>query len=192
MAQLLFIKPQKLTQATLIGGNVDTDKYGMCILNTQKRVIEPLLGTELYNKLVVGLTPTEHLMDDGNGNLVTDGTDNIISKLVADGLEGLYHTIFYKYIQPITLYESAADYIAISPYTLNNGGLYKNAPANVEVVSKKEVDYLSERQSAIAQNYINDFKKFMDKYSIEIPEYKTIQDEVDAQNLNVSKTLYFS
>ena len=45
MAELLFITPQEITQTSIIGGNVDTDKYQMCILETQVRVIEPLLGS---------------------------------------------------------------------------------------------------------------------------------------------------
>lgn len=152
-----------MTETTIIGGNVDTDKYTMCILNTQVRVIEPLLGSELYEKIKTDLP---------------------------SGLTGLYLSLFNDYIKPITKYESCADYIAIAPYMLNNGGLFKSNPENVEIVSKKEVDSLSERYSSIAQTYVNRFDKWIDLNKANIPEYKISQDKVDAQNINVNNGWY--
>jgi hypothetical protein len=158
MAELLFITPQEITQTTIIGGNVDTDKYQMCILETQVRVIEPLLGSELYQK--------------------------IISDIELDTLTGDYLELFTDYVKPITKYEACASYIAISPYTLTNGGLYKNNPENVEIVDKKEVDSLSERYSSIAQTYVERFNKWMELKKLE--EYKLSQDKVNAIKININ------
>ena len=154
-----------MTQTTIIGGNVDVDKYTMCILNTQIRIIEPLLGSELYDK--------------------------IKADLVGAGLSGLYLTLFDEFVKPITKYESCADYIAISPYMLNNGGLFKSSPDNAEVVTKTEADGLSERYSSIAQTYVNRFDKWIGLNKLNIAEYKTSQDEVNAQNINVNNGWYF-
>ena len=165
MAELLFLTPQEMTQTTIIGGNVDTDKYTMCILNTQVRIIEPLLGSELYEK--------------------------IKTDLAGAGLSGLYLTLFTDYVKPITKFESCADYIAIAPYMLNNGGLFKSNPENVEVVSKVEVDALSERYSSMAQSYIVRFEKFISLNELSIPEYKISQDKVDAQSIDVNNCWYF-
>ena len=38
MATLLFISPAELTQTTIIGGNVDIDKYQMELLNIFQRI----------------------------------------------------------------------------------------------------------------------------------------------------------
>ena len=73
---------------------------------------------------------------------------------------------------------------------LNNGGLFKSNPENVEIVSKKEVDSLSERYSSIAQTYVNRFDKWIDLNKANIPEYKLSQDKVDAQNINVNNGWY--
>ena len=99
MAELLFITPQEITETTIVGGNVDFDKYVPCILETQLKTIEELLGSELYNKIVNDL----------------EGT----------GLSGDYLILFNDYIKPITKNESVATYILISPYSLGNGGLFK-------------------------------------------------------------------
>lgn len=163
MAELLFITPQEMTQTTILGGNVDVDKYQMCILETQVRIIEPLLGSELYNK--------------------------IISDIEGETLTGLYLELFNDYVKPITKYESCASYIAISPYVLGNGGLFKNNPENIQIVDKKEVDSLSERYSAIAQTYVERFNKWMELYKLE--EYKIYQDKVNAIKINVNNGWYF-
>jgi len=135
-----------------MGGNVDVDKYLFCIADAQLRVIEPLLGSELYNKI---LTDAE-----------------------ADTLSGLYLTLYTEYVKPITKNSAVAQYIEIASYILDNGGLYKHTGENIEVVDKQEVLFLSNKYNALAQMYIQRFNKWICKNVIE--EYKVCQDEVNA------------
>jgi hypothetical protein len=83
-------------------------------------VIEPLLGTELKDKI---------------------DTD-----LAASSLSGLYLELFTDYIKPITKFEAAAQYLEIAPYQVDNGGVYKHAPANAESVDTDEVQNLANGQ----------------------------------------------
>ena len=158
MAELLFISPKELVESTIIGGNVDVDKYKSVVLETQLRIIEPMLGSLLYDK--------------------------IIDDLENDNITGLYETLFIEFIKPITKYESCASFISISPYTLNNGGLYKNSPKDVEVVNQKEAESLAGKYSSTAQQYVNRFNKWIGLNPL--PEYQTNQDEVDAISINVN------
>ena len=192
MAELIFITPQEMTQTTIIGGNVDTDKYTMCILNTQIRIIRPLLGTELYNKMITDLTPAEFLVQDGNEQNINDGNGLIIATLHTANLVEPYRTLYFDYIKPITKYEACSDFVAISPYTLNNGGLFKNSPENAQIVEKKEVDALSERYSSIAQTYINDFDRWIELNKDNIPEYNFLQDGIKPTDTDVNNGWYFS
>lgn len=153
MAELLFIKPSELAETTILGGNVDVDKYTFSILNVQRSVIEPLLGTLLYDKIVLELTN--------------------------DTLSGLYLTLYEDYIKPITKFESTAEYIEVCSYILNNGGLYKHQPENSEVVNKDEAQFLSNKYHSLAQMYVQRLKKWF--CNNKIAEYKTYQDEVNAQ-----------
>lgn len=156
--ELLFITPKELVEGTLIGGNVGVDKYQSVILETQLRVIEPLLGTLLYDKII----------SDINGNTLT----------------GLYETLFNSYVKPITKYESCASFISIAPYTLRNGGLYKNSPKDVVVVEQKETEALAGTYSSTAQQFVNRFNKWIGLNPL--PEYQTHQDEVNARSINVN------
>ena len=111
MSEVLFISPKELTQDTMMGGNVDVSKYLPSIFSTQTKVIEELLGTELYDKML------------------SDYTEDISTgKFIPSQVTGYYLVLLNEYIKPILKYESCADYITISPYVLGNGGLYKNDP----------------------------------------------------------------
>jgi hypothetical protein len=152
MAELLFIQPQEISNTTILGGNVDIDKYSYSILNTQIMVIEPLLGTELYNK--------------------------IISDIENDTLAGDYLDLYTNYIKPITKYQATAEYIEVSSYMLTNGGIFKHSPENSQIVEKDETQFLAQKYSALAQGYILRFNKWICKHNL--PEYKVFQDEVNA------------
>jgi len=160
MAELLFITPAEMTSSTILSGNTDTDKFLFCIANVQLTVIEPLLGTLLYDKLVTDIT--------------------------ANTLTGLYLELYTDLIKPITKNESCAEYIEISSYMLDNGGLYKHTGENMEVVDKQEAQFLAGKWKTLAQAYVNRFYKWICKNPL--PEYKCYQDEVNAikgMNLNV-------
>ena len=152
--EILFITPQEMTATTIMGGNIDTDKYTFCISDVQEKVIQELLGTDLYDKIV------EDLEND--------------IPLVGD-----YLILFNKFVKPITKFEACADYITISNYNLTNKGLLKNGGTDKEIVPLEEVQILSERYHAKAQMYIRRFDKWICNNPIE--EYRTSQDEVNAQ-----------
>lgn len=158
MAEFLFITPEELIQGTIIGGNVDVDKYITSVANAQIQVIEPLLGTELYDKIK---------LDAQN-----------------DTLTGLYETLYNDFVKPITKAEATAEYIEISSYILDNGGLYKHQSDNAEIVDKEETQFLAGKYHALAQMFVQRFEKWICKN--EIDEYKTCQNEVNAQNIKLT------
>jgi len=163
MAELLFTSPSELAETTILGGNVDVDKYTFSILNVQISVIEPLLGSLLYDKIILEITN--------------------------DTLSGNYLVLFNEFVKPITKNEAVAEYIEVCSYTLDNGGLFKHQPDNAEVVSKDEAQFLSSKYHALAQMYVQRFDKWICKN--DISEYKNYQDEVDAsKNIQVTAGWY--
>ena len=154
MAIKLFISPQEVAETTILGGNVDVDKYNFVINSVMISVIEPLLGSELYDKIIT----------DWN----------------ADDLEDNYLVLFNEFIKPITKNSSAAEYIEVSSYTLGNGGLYKHSSENAEIVDKDETQFLSGKYHNLSQMYINRFNKWICLNIL--PEFKRYQDEVNASS----------
>jgi hypothetical protein len=153
MAEKLFIKPSIMTETTILGGNVDVDKYAFCIADSQMSLIEPLLGTLLYDKMI------------------TDLTDPIT-------YVGDYLTLYNDYIVPIVKHDATARYIEIAGVMLNNGGLYKHTADNAETLDKDDTYTLSNKWRAFAQMHVLRFNKWICKNVI--AEYKTYQDEVNA------------
>ena len=160
MAELLFVTPQECASNTILSGNIDIDKFVFCIANVQLTTIEPLLGTELYDK--------------------------IIADKEADTLAGLYLELYNDFVRPITKNESVAQFIEIASYLVDNGGIYKHSADGKEVVDKQEVQFLAGKYKSLAQMYVGRFNKWICKNPL--VEYKTVQDEVNALkdiNLNV-------
>jgi len=152
MSILLFITPAELVEQTAIGGNVDPDKYTISVLNAQIQVIEPLLGTELYDKIVADKT--------------------------ADTLAGDYLTLFTDYVQPITKNQAVAEYVGIASLMLNNEGVSKHLSDTSIQAEESEIEKLSKMYSNVAQMYINRFLKWICKNPLD--EYNLTQDEVNA------------
>ena len=164
MAELLFVTPQEMTSKTILGGNIDIDKIPECILNVQLNVIEPLLGTELYDK-------------------IKDDIENT-------ALAGLYQTLFDKFIKPITTQQSVAKYIERCSYTVDNGGIYKHEADNETIPDRQEIEQLSNDYRANADVYVQRFMKWICKNPL--PEYKIHQDEVNAtKDTQLMNGLYF-
>ena len=152
MAEILFITKAEMTNTTILCGNVDFDKYSFCVLDTQLRVLEPLLGTELYEK--------------------------IKTDLEAETLSGLYLEMFNDYVKPITKFASVANYLEIASYLVDNGGVYKHVADNKQVVEKNEVMSLVQKYNGMTDMFIIRFQKWICKNHL--VEYKTYQDKVNA------------
>ena len=157
--EFLLIDPTTISKTTILGGNVDVDKYRYCIFNAQITVLEPLLGTELYEKI---LTDAE-----------------------AVTLSGLYLELYDKFVKPLIKNEALAEYLEVASYLVTNGGIYKHTAENSEVVDQKEAQYLAEKYHSIGQMYIQRFEKWICKNPL--TEYKTWQDEVNASK-NIKTT----
>ena len=163
MAEFLFIQPSEMTNTTILGGNVDIDKYLFSIANVQLTVIEPLLGTELYDYIL-------------------DGAEN-------NTLAGDYLTLYNNFVKPITKHQALAEYIEISSFMISNGGAFKHAPEGAEIMDKDEIMLLSQKYSALADMYSIRFQKWICLNTI--PEYKTYQDEVNARSVQNVGGWYF-
>lgn len=157
--EFLLIDPKTISKTTILGGNVDIDKYRYCVYNVQLLVLEPLLGTELYTK--------------------------ILADAEANTLAGLYLDLYTKFVKPIVKNEALAEYLEVASYLVTNGGIYKHTAENSEIVDKQEAQFLAGKYHSIGQALIKRFEKWICHNTI--AEYKTWQDEVNASK-NIKTT----
>lgn len=152
MAELLLITPQEIAQTTVLGGNVDIDKYTFAIANVQLNVIEPLLGTELYEKIK------------------TDFENSTLT--------GLYLELYENFVKNILKQQTAGEYIEVSSYTVDNGGIYTHQAENELIPDRQEIEKFANKYRANAEVFVQRFHKWICKNHL--PEYKTYQDDVNA------------
>jgi len=159
MAEILLIAPPDITDKSILGGNVDVDKYRFCILDTQVRVLEPLLGSTLYQYILTN----------------------------KDTLTGLYLELFNDFIKPILRFGTIANYLSIASYMVDNGGIYKHTADNKEIVSVNEVTGLVQKYNSLADMYIIRFHKWICENHI--PEYASSSDNIVNPDKNLRTKL---
>jgi hypothetical protein len=139
----ILIRPEDLTRNTIIGGNVDVDRYLASIKACQMTLIKPLLGSDLYNKIC---------LDFENSNLT-----------------GVYLELYDDYVKELTIHGAAEIYIANGAYIVSNSGITKTKTDSSETISKEEVDYLVQASRKLYELYKEEFFKWIKDQ--DIPEY---------------------
>lgn len=144
---IILLKSDELTKNTILGGNLDKDKYLPCIKNCQKTLIKPFLGEALYNK--------------------------ICNDFSTGSLSGDYETLYEDYIKDMVINGSAELYLAVGAYNITNAGITKIKTDTTETVDYKEIDQLTKFSRRLFQHYKEEAEKFLK--TANIPEYAGVK-----------------
>ena len=159
-----LITSQEIKSNTSMGGNVDSDKFIHYINDVQVMVLENVLGTKLYDK--------------------------IVTDFEADTLSGLYLQMFTDYIKPVLWHSVFAEYIKMGKIIVANGGVYNHVAQDAEIVSDESLNYSSKNAQSKADTYIDRLIRFLCDKDSEIPEYTTNQDnDYDIEPANALQTI---
>lgn len=139
----LLLKTGDIPRLTKLSGNIDIDSLVPFIYTAQKNEIKRVLGLDLYNK--------------------------ILTDFIADTLADNYLIIYDEFIVDMLAYYSAANYMKFAPYQISNGGVYKHAPENAEIVDSLEVDKLITRYYSLGEGVELVFKEWIKDNPV--PEY---------------------
>ena len=171
MAETIIIQLSEITKGTPLSGNIDADKFVYLIKDIQLQVLEPALGTKLYDKMK---------------------TDYAVPLTYV----GDYLILYNDYILPILKFLTAAEYIDIASYIVSNEGVFKRAPENSESASRGDVNDLADKQRAKADVYLARMERFLEYKTATIPEWKANQDnefDIDVdRDVRTYGGLYFS
>lgn len=137
----LWLKENDIPALTSFAGNIDTDSLKPFIFIAQTTDLKRILGLSLYDKLAL----------DYEANTLT----------------GIYATIFNNYVVDMLVYFSCSHYIAMNSSKISNNGIIKPEQST----DLKEIDRLSARYNALANNVLVSFERYIG--TIDIPEYKT-------------------
>lgn len=163
MDDVILLSDNEITESTVLGGNIDVDKYRFCIIDAQNSRLEETLGEVLLQKI----------KDDFVGGFLT----------------GNYQILYEKYIVPFLIHQSALEYILIGAYMVNNGGIYKHTPQNGQPAEKTEVDFIVNNQRNKSDMYLIRLEKWLCKNKL--PEYKCDPENIVNPKKQSVGTWYF-
>lgn len=141
----ILLKNNDITKNTIIGGNVDVDRYVPAIKAAQNTFIRSVLGKYLYIK--------------------------ICADFEANTLSGIYLEMFDDYIKEMVIHSSAEIYLSSGAYMVANNGITKTKTDSSETVSKEELDYLVQASRKLYNSYERDFLLFMKENGNSVPEW---------------------
>jgi hypothetical protein len=157
MATIILLKNNELTKNTILGGNIDADRFIPAIKAAQNTKIKPLLGKELYNKVC---------------------TDFASSSLSGDYLE-----LYNDYLKDMVIYSSSEIYLSVGAYMVSNNGITKIKTENSETVEKNEVDFLVQQYAKLYNHYEREFIKWIKLNPL--PEYTLNDCNPNINRINV-------
>lgn len=164
-----LITAQEIKTNTSMGGNVDADKFMHLLADVQVFLLEPVLGTALYDKIVT---------DFNEG-----GTNN---------LAGDYLTMFNDYIKPILWHGVYADYLRDSVVLAQNTGTFTHIPENGQPSDLENIQYAAKTAKSKADGYIQRLIDFLcDKNITEYDNSQANDYDIDPKgNLNSGISWY--
>lgn len=159
---MALITAQEVKTNTSIGGNVDPDKFIHLISDIQIMVLENVLGSTLYRKIVT---------DFNEG-----GTNN---------LTGDYLEMFNDYIKPVLWHSVYAEYLRDGIVLAQNGGIFTHNPTDATPSDIENIKYVAKNAQSKADVYIDRLVKYLcDK---DIDEYEDAQEnDYDQKPTDVS------
>lgn len=157
-----LVTSQQIKTRTSIGGNVDSDKYIHLLDDAEALVLEPSLGTALYNKIVT---------DYNEG-----GTNN---------LSGDYLELYNKYIVPILCYSVFAEYLRDGIILAQNTGIYENTPDDKSGADLGNIQYVAKANKSKADVYLERMERYLcDKNITEYDSAQTNNYDIDPREVN--------
>ena len=148
--EYLLLSDQELLQNTVLGGNIDTDKYKICVQDAQLSKLVEILGEDLYEKI-----KTDYENDD---------------------LSGDYLELYNKYIRMFLIHQSAVEYLIGGGYSVSNGGIFRMTPQNGTPVEQDTIDISIKNQRNKAEMYQGRMEDFLCK--VNFPEYVINSDNI--------------
>mgnify|MGYP003654967996 CR=1 FL=1 len=157
-----LITAYEIKQNTSMGGNVDADKFIHLLNDVEALILEPSIGTALYDKIVTDYN------EGGNNNLSGD-----------------YLELYNKYIKPVLWHSVFAQYLRDSIVLARNTGTFTNSPENASPSDLEDIQYTSKNAQSKADVYLERMERYL--HDKNISEYKDKQPndyDIDPREVN--------
>lgn len=157
MENVILISLDDILHYTSVSGSIDEYKINPHIYNAQILYLEPILGSDLYEKLI-------KLIQTG------DITGETYSN---------YKTLLDNYITPSLVFHAMELYIPFNSFIVADGGTFQFQPTNANPSTQNEIDKLSNKYRTIGDKYDSKMIAYLCKNSTLFLEYRNNTGLVD-------------
>lgn len=150
MAEVYIIPNRVIKESTYVDDNVEDKHIKIATLDAQEQILEPVLGTALYEKII----------------------DGVLNKT----LNETYQRLTVDFIWPVLLQASVYKLSYNMLFRLTNSAIVKDSNENSSGVSISEVNILIKERQLSMNYHISKLTKHLQAYSSTYPEYLGAQD----------------
>lgn len=168
MKTILFISIEDILHYTSISGNIDEYKLSPHINNAQILYLEPILGSDLYNKI---------------SNLISGDT-------IAEAANINYYNLLTKYIAPSIVFHTIELFIPFNSFEVSDGGMFQHTPSNAQYSPFDDIDRIVNKYRAIGTKYDDKLVKYLCENSTLFTEYTSNTGLIDKTETTI-KTGWF-
>ena len=151
ITQNMVISLGFLKETTPLNDNVDDAKIRSVLLATQRMYIEPILGSDLYNR--------------------------ISSDIAGSSLTGNYKTLTDTWIAPCLAWYTYSELIPDVGVQVARGGVYRSNAENSQTATISELNYYQQKQRDRGEHFADRLTEYLCSNSSLFPEYSTNSDE---------------
>ena len=156
---VLFVTAKDIVRFTAMNGNVDVDRYQQFARIAQDRMLQPLLGTKLFEKI----------QNDIENNVLAEP----------------YLSLLEDKIKDIVLHFAMTEYLPWASVQVSNKGVFKFTQENGQIVDKSEIDNLIEKSRSYGEFYAQRLIDFLCFNQTQFPEYnQNTNDDIPSTNQN--------
>lgn len=149
MENTLLITIEDILHFTSISGSIDEMKINPAILNAMILYLEPVLGSDLFNKIIY-LVETNAISGSTNSN---------------------YKTLLDEYITPSLVFHTMEFYELHNSFIVAEGGTFQFQPSNANPIDYSNIARLEKSYKATAAKYDEKLSKYLCKNSSLFSEY---------------------
>lgn len=147
----LLIKLEDIQHYTTIQGSVDTKNVNPHINNAQILYIEPILGSDLFEKI-------QNLI---SGNTIKNNID--------------YYKLWDEYIKPALVFHTMQLFIPLQSFVLADGGTFQYETTNSQTSTIEYIEKLTAKYKVIGSKYDDKLVKYLCDNSQLFSEYHNNQ-----------------
>lgn len=163
MTSTLLTNMDDILHYATVNGSIDEYKINPVILSAQILYIEPILGSDLYEK-IINLIETDNINSSGSTN---------------------YKILLDNYIIPSLVFHVMELFVPLNSFQIDAAGVMQFSASNADASSASDIDRQASRYRIIGAKFDSKLTKYLEKNSNLYIEYTNNQGLVDkTENTN--------